>query len=35
MQRTIKEMQKVAIYRFGTDEAVVATIPRRGGVMIL
>jgi len=28
-------MQKVAIYSFGTDEVVVATIPKREGVMIL
>jgi len=29
MQRTGMEMQKVAIYRFGADEAVVANIPKR------
>ncbi len=28
------EMQKVAIYSFGTDEAVVATIPKRAPMKI-
>ena len=35
MPRTCKEMPKVAKYSFGADEAVVANIPKREGVMPL
>jgi hypothetical protein len=35
MQRAGMEMQKVAKYRFGADEAVVANISKRGGVIHL
>ncbi len=35
MQRACMEMQKVAMCSIGTDEVVVAKIPKRVGVMTL